>query len=70
MENFKRISCTKVCSILGVSRDNLTFQVRSGKGPLAKLGFYVEPRPGIKKGQYVFFEETVTDFIKNQRWAE
>ena len=67
---YKRISAHAASRLLGISRNALTYQVRSGKGPLAKLGFFIDPMPGIEKGQYVFYEETILDFMKNQGWAK
>lgn len=64
----KKLSALQAARLLGVSRDNLTFQIRAKKEPLCKVGYYCEPRPGLTRGQYVIYEETVQDFIKNKRW--
>ncbi len=65
---YKKLTVSKVAEILGVSRGNLTFQIRNKIEPLGKIGYYCEPRPGLTRGQYVIYEEVVDDFVKNRRW--
>ena len=66
----KKISADEASKILGVSKENLTYQIRTGKGILARLGFYCEPVPGKVRGQYVFYEEQLRDFINNKEWCK
>ena len=64
----KKITALAAAKILGVSKDNLTYQIRNQMEPLGKIGYYCEPRPGLTRGQYVIYEEVVNDFIKNRKW--
>ena len=64
----KKVPADKAAKILGVSKANLTYQIRNQMEPLGKIGYYCEPRPGLTRGQYVIYEETLKDFIENKRW--
>jgi len=66
----KKITPEQAGKILGVSRNTLTYQIRTGKGVLSQLGFYCEPVPGNKNGAYVIYEHTLNDFIKNKGWTK